>query len=296
MAGTWKVRVDTGGTFTDAWALTPCGEERRCKVLSDGSLIFDLSSPDGDGWHDLGRAPASGDGVLMGFSAGDERTVTAEREHGRFIRLSQPFPGGRVILRNGEEAPVLAARLLTGTPSGRKLPPMDFRVATTRGTNALLERKGARTALFITRGFGDLPKIRDQRRTLLFSLAQPDADALCEEVVEISARLSSTGKIVDHPGEESVREEARRCMVAGIRVAAVAIIHSWKDPVLENKVAHWLLDEGFDHVTTSSGVSPVLRFLPRLETSLADAWLAPVMRGFTSKVAAAMEAGEPWMM
>ncbi len=296
MAGTWKVRVDTGGTFTDAWALTPSGEERRCKVLSDGSLVFGVSPPDAEGWHDLGRAPASGDGVLTGFSAGDGLTVTDDRENGRFIRLSLPFPGGRLVLRSGEEAPVLAARLLTGTPLGRKLPPMDFRVATTRGTNALLERKGARTALFITEGFGDLPKIRDQRRARLFSLAQPDAEILCEEMVEISARLSSTGKIVDDPDEEAVRKEARRCLAAGIRVAAVAIIHSWKDPSMERKVAAWLLEEGFSHVTTSSGVSPVIRFLPRLETALADAWLAPIMRGFTAKVAAAMESGEPWMM
>jgi len=296
VAGTWKVRVDTGGTFTDAWALTPDGEERRCKVLSDGSLIFDIPAPDEDGWHDLGRSPTFGDDILAGFSAGEDLMVAEDRDNGRLIRFSKTFPGGRLILRNGEEAPVLAARLLTGTPAGRKLPAMDFRVATTRGTNALLENKGARTALFVTRGFGDLPKIRDQRRALLFSLAQPEASVLCEEVVEIPARLSSTGNIVDHPDEGRVREQARRCLEAGMEAVAVAIIHSWKNPALEQEVAGWLLEEGFRHVTTSSGVSPVIRFLPRMETALADAWLAPIMRAFTGKVAAAMETGEPWMM
>jgi 5-oxoprolinase (ATP-hydrolysing) len=265
-------------------------------VLSDGSLIFVISPPDGEGWHDLGRAPVWENGVFTGLSAGEGLTITDDRELGRFIRLSRPFPGGRLVLRSGDEAPVLAARLLTGTPSGRMLPPLDFRVATTRGTNALLERKGARTALFITRGFADLPKIRDQRRAQLFSLVQPDEELLCEAVVEISARLSSTGETVDTPNEDAVREQARRCVAAGIRAAAVAIIHSWKNSAMEQMVATWLLEEGFDHVTTSSGVSPVIRFLPRLETALADAWLAPIMRDFTDKVSAAMETGEPWMM
>lgn len=276
--------------------MTPKGEERRCKVLSDGSLVFDYTRPDSDGWIDLGRPVAFEDGVLIGFSAGENVTVTEDREHGRYIRLSLHLRGDRIILRSGEDAPILAARLLTGTPLLRRLPPMDFRVATTRGTNALLENKGARTALFITRGFGDLPWIRDQRRALLFSLAQPESGILCEQVVEIEARLSSTGYIVNTPCEDMVRKEARRCLSEGMETAAVAIIHSWVEPSLEQRVAQWLHEEGFQHVTTSSGVSPVIRFLPRMETALADAWLSPIMRGFTDRITAAMEAGEPSMM
>lgn len=296
MAQTWKVRADTGGTFTDAWALTPDREERRCKVLSDGSLVFRVSPPGEDGWLDLGRSVSFQDGVLTGFLAGTSGTVTADRDHGRLIKLSSPLEGERLILRTGEEAPVIAARLLTGTPLGRKLPPMDFRVATTRGTNALLERKGARTALFITRGFEDLLRIRDQRRPLLFSLAQPEEEILCEKVIGIAARLSVTGNIVDTPDEQAVRDAARRCVADGIRAAAVAVIHSWRDPSLERTIASWLREEGFTHVTTSSAVAPVIRFLPRLETAVADAWLAPIMRGFTDQVTASMETGEPWMM
>ncbi|HVJ46315.1 MAG TPA: hydantoinase/oxoprolinase N-terminal domain-containing protein, partial [Luteolibacter sp.] len=295
MADIWKVRADTGGTFTDAWALTPEGEERRCKVLSDGSLVFKVT-PAADDWYDLGRSFAFSDGAVVGLPLETGGTITASRENGRFLRLSIALEGDRLILRTGEEAPILAARLLTCTPFPHKLPAMDFRVATTRGTNALLERKGARTALFVTRGFGDLPAIRDQRRAALFSLSQPDEETLCEEIVEIDARLDATGDIVDPPDETTVRREARRCVAAGIHVAAVAVLHSWRDPSLEQRVAAWLVEEGFQHVTTSSGVSPVIRFLPRLETAIADAWLAPVMKNFTGKVTAAMESGEPWMM
>ena len=297
MADIWKVRADTGGTFTDAWALTPSGEERRCKVLSDGSLVFRVTATDAEGWIDLGREVSFADGVLTGFEAEGAGTVTADRENGRLVKLSGTVSGDRLVLRTGEEAPVLAARILTATPlSEQKLPPMDFRVATTRGTNALLERKGARTTLFVTAGFGDLPRIRDQRRERLFSLAQPGGEILCDEVVEISGRCDATGNIVDEPDEAAVRTAARSSLAAGAQVAAVALIHSWRNSTMELRVASWLADEGFLHVTTSAGVAPVIRFLPRMETAVADAWLAPVMRGFTDKVTSAMGGGEPWMM
>ncbi|MFT3992499.1 MAG: hydantoinase B/oxoprolinase family protein [Luteolibacter sp.] len=296
MTNSWKVRVDTGGTFTDAWALTPEGIERRCKVLSDGSLVARIQNHDADGWLDLGWSPGFDDAGFIGFPLETGGKILAARENGRWLQVSQLPPHDRLILRTGEEAPVLAARLLTGTPFPEKLPPMDFRVATTRGTNALLEGKGAPTVLFITRGFGDLPLIRDQRRPLLFSLSQPEPESLCSGVVEISARLDSSGNLLETPDESEIRASAREWLAKGISVAAVAVLHAWKNPDLEQKITSWLLDEGFSHVTTSSGVSPVIRFLPRLETAVADAWLAPVMRAFTRSVSAAMSEGEPWMM
>lgn len=218
------------------------------------------------------------------------------REGGRWLRLSSAPAGDRLILRTGEEAPVLAARLLTATNPGRKLPPMDFRVATTRGTNALLEGKGAPTVLFVTRGFTDLLEIRDQRRAALFSLAQPVEESLCMGTVGIAGRLSASGGLIEAPDEAAVRAAAREWLARGAQVAAVALMFSWRDPAMENQVAGWLLDEGFRHVSTSAGVAPVIRFLPRMETAVADAWLAPVMRNFTRSVSAAMTSGEPWMM
>ncbi len=292
----WKVRADTGGTFTDAWARSPAGDERRCKVLSDGSLVFRIRRRGDDRWLDLGEPPPFDAAALIGFEAEGAGEVTAVRDGGRWLETSEPLAGDRLVLRTGEEPPVVAARLLTGTPAGRVLPPMDFRVATTRGTNALLEGKGAPTVLFITRGFGDLPEIRDQRRAALFSLSQPNEERLAERVVEIAGRLDPKGSLVEPPDERVVREKARTQLAGGLRVAAVALLHSWRDPAMENQVAAWLLDEGFEHVSTSSGSAPVIRFLPRMETAVADAWLAPVMRRFTRRVAGAMASGEPWMM
>ena len=269
----WKVRVDTGGTFTDAWALDPLGKERRIKVLSDGSLVLGILSREPDGWlvtdcpHDLA------DDVLAGFVTDAGSQVVSNLERGRRIRLDGALTGDRLTLRTGEEPPVVAARLLMGVPVSCKLPKMDFRVATTRGTNALLERKGAATALFITRGFADLPRLRDQRRTRLFSLLQPEPEVLPSRIFGIKGRLDAAGEVIEAPDETEVRSAARECLTAGIRVAAVVLLHAWRRAEFEEQVARWLVEEGFETVSTSASVAPVIGLLGRMETTVADAWL-----------------------
>ena len=106
------------------------------------------------------------------------------------VRLAGPVPedlhsGSPVELRSGEEAPLLAARLITGTPFGGSLPPVAMRLATTRGTNALLERRGAPMAHFITAGFEDLLDIGGQQRPDLFALHIEKAEPLPELVVGV---------------------------------------------------------------------------------------------------------------
>src|SRR5690606_14145028 len=181
MEGSWKIRVDTGGTFTDAWALAPDGTERRCKVLSDGAIRCRVTDVR-DGWILTDSGLEAPDGTFAGWTWGDpSHRVLDSRDGLRRVLLENTrniVVGATLDLRCGDEAPVVAARLLTGTPAGGELPPMDFRVATTRGTNALLERKGARLAFFTTKGFRDLLLIRDQRRVRLFSLDQPQNESL----------------------------------------------------------------------------------------------------------------------
>ena len=292
----WKVRVDTGGTFTDAWALDPDGREHRIKVLSDGSLVVGIHSREEQGWLGVEGLPDLADDVLAGFASDSGAKVISSREQGRRILLDGPVAGDRLTLRTGEEPPVVAARLLMGIPVSKKLPAMDFRVATTRGTNALLERKGVPTALFITRGFTDLPILRDQRRTHLFSLSQPESEVLPSRIIGIKGRLDASGSILEAPDEAEIRAAARECLAEGIRVAAVALLHAWRRSGFEEQVAEWLREEGFEIVSTSSSVAPVIGFLGRMETAVADAWLSPVMGKFIGGIKSAMEDGEPVLM
>jgi 5-oxoprolinase (ATP-hydrolysing) len=294
----WRIRVDTGGTFTDAWAIGPDGIERRTKILSDGTLRCRLLSRDGDGWTTDSEILAP-DGTFAGWQGGGAMVI-GSRDGARHLRFAETtaglVAGGILELACGDEAPVAAARLLTGTPAGKPLPPVDFRVATTRGTNALLERKGARLAFFTTAGFADLLEIRDQRRALLFSLAQPEPAVLPAFTAAIGGRYDAAGNEVVPLDEAALLAAAREALAAGCTVAAVAFLHSWREPSHERRAAALLREAGFQHVTLSSEAAPLIRLLPRAETAVADAFLTPVMEHFVRRVAGPLGGREPWLM
>jgi 5-oxoprolinase (ATP-hydrolysing) len=293
----WRIRVDTGGTFTDAWAIGPDGVERRAKILSDGTLRCRLASQD-EGWWLTDSELSLGDGTLAGWSGG-QVTVLDSRDGARRLKLSgntaDLVAGDILELSCGDEAPVAAARLLTGTPAGKSLPPVDFRVATTRGTNALLERKGAPVLFVVTRGFGDLLEIRDQRRELLFSLDQPRRSPLAHAVCECGGRLDAAGMEIEALDPEEIRALVRSWRGQGLETAAVALLHAWANPDHERRIGEVLREEGFSHVCLSSDVAPMIRLLPRAETAVTDAYLAPVMDRFVRRVAGSLGT-EPWLM
>ena len=175
----WRIWVDTGGTFTDGLAQAPDGSLRRTKILSSAALrgrvtrvidgrrclaetSWDASAGLVEGMRFRLLGDRSGETRVVGYDAA-ESILTLDAP-----LLTERCEGGSFELASDEEAPVLAARLLTRTPSGHPLPPADLRLATTLGTNALLTRSGAPTVLFVTAGFGDLSRIGDQRRPDLF--------------------------------------------------------------------------------------------------------------------------------
>ncbi|HSL82856.1 MAG TPA: hydantoinase/oxoprolinase N-terminal domain-containing protein, partial [Thermoanaerobaculia bacterium] len=206
-------------------------------------------------------------------------------------------PGAAFEIVSEEEAPVLAARLLTGTPQDRPLPPLALRIATTRGTNALLERKGVPTALFVTRGFGDLLAIGDQARPELFALAVEKPAPLHAEVVEVGERLAADGSVVealdlDGPAGKALGRRAEELVAAGVRSAAVALLHAYRNPAHERALGGFLRERGFRHVSLSSELAPLIKILPRAETAVVDAYLAPILGEYLERVRRALpEAG-----
>ena len=299
MHSPWRIRVDTGGTFTDAWAIGPDGVERRAKILSDGTLRCRLLVREGD-WWTTDAALSAPDDTFAGWSAGSA-DVLSSREGASLLRIggntTDLVVGGILELSCSDEAPVAVARILTGTPAGKMLPPVDFRVATTRGTNALLERKGAPVFFVVSSGFANLLEIRDQRRELLFSLDQPHRPGLAPLIYSCDGRLDATGKEVEPLNTSTLLEIARLNRATfGAQTAAVALMHSWVNPDHERRVGEILREAGFEHVCLSSEVAPMIRLLPRAETAVADAYLAPIMQHFIRRIGTAMEEGEPWLM
>lgn len=286
----WRICIDTGGTFTDCWALAPgAGEPRLVKVLSSGRLrvkVLDQFSPR----QLLVEIPENWDagaGFFVGFSAesGESQARVTESAGGRLTLDGELLADGAIDLFSGEEAPVIGARLLTGAGLGQPFPKLRLRLATTRGTNALLEGKGAPTAFFVTRGFGDLLTIRDQRRPDLFALRHVKPKALSEVVIEVAERLDASGAILEELSFDDVFKRAVSLALGrGVRVAAVALMHGYLNPAHERRLAEFLLEAGFDHVSLSGELAPLIKLLPRAETAVVDAYLTPVMSTFLDHI------------
>jgi 5-oxoprolinase (ATP-hydrolysing) len=168
---------------------------------------------------------------------------------------------------------VLAARVLTNTPPGYAFPPLSLRLATTRATNALLEQKGGRLALFITRGFGDLLQIGDQRRSDLFALRHEPRTIFHEQVCEVVERVSVQGQVVEALDEVALRAAAQRCLDLGIQTAAVSLLHAYAHPQHEQRVGVLLRQAGFKHITLSHETAAFAKLLPRTQSTVADAYL-----------------------
>ncbi|MBX3407744.1 MAG: hydantoinase B/oxoprolinase family protein [Phycisphaeraceae bacterium] len=315
----WEIWVDTGGTFTDALGRGPNGAIHRAKVLSTGRLrtriarVIDGATVQLEAnWagveRDSGRGRAGGmasadrlpsqHDAVAGWSlaplGSSEPGVPIESSSGGLLRLARAdarWRIGQVVeLHTGDEAPVLAARLLTGTTARGTLPPIRMRLATTRGTNALLTGAMARTALFINRGLEDLPRIGTQQRAELFNLDIRRERMLAAETVGIIGRLDARGREIEPPDLDHLRREADRLLRTGIRDAAVALLHSDLNSAHEDAVAACLLDSGFERVSCSARLAPFVKILPRATTAQVNAALAPVIDGYLSRVRAALSA------
>ena len=292
----WRISADTGGTFTDAFAVDPQGRESRCKVLSSGVLrarVRPGAVPEQLHLDGLPELPA---GVLRGFYAcagAEMRRVQGWDPVAGLVTLDAAFAAvpERLDLSTGEQAPVLAARLLTGTPGDESLPPIDLRLATTRATNALLERKGSPVALFVTAGFGDLLALGDQRRADLFALQHAPRPCFHEAVVEVTERLSADGSVLIPLDERALTREALRVRKLGLRHAAVALLHSHAHPAHEQRVAVLLREAGFEQVRVSAEVAPFAKILPRAQSTVADAYLTGPVQAFLDGVAAPLGEG-----
>ena len=296
----WQIWIDTGGTFTDCIARDPAGELRRCKVLSSGALRDRVEAVE-DGGIRLSGGSSLPDGFLAGVELsplGKASSVTIQEHEAStgILRLAGPVPeglrpGSPVELRSGEEAPLLAARLITGTPYGGALPPVAMRLATTRGTNALLERRGAPMAHFITAGFEDLLEIGGQQRPDLFALHIEKAEPLPELVVGVRERLAADGSVIEPLDREALASDISDLRNRGIACASITLLHGHRNPVHEIELEEMLVDAGIDFVARSSALSPFQGLLRRSETCTVDAYLGPVISDYLHTVERGLGAG-----
>jgi 5-oxoprolinase (ATP-hydrolysing) len=160
------------------------------------------------------------------------------------------------------------------------------RMGTTVATNALLERKGDRTVLAITRGFADALRIGYQHRPKLFVRHIELPSMLYEQVVEVDERIGAHGDIVRPLDLQQAERELRAAFERGIRSCAIALLHGYRFHQHELQLAELARRIGFVQVSVSHQVSPLMKLVARGDTTVVDAYLSPVLRRYVNLIAA----------
>ncbi|KVN95434.1 5-oxoprolinase [Burkholderia ubonensis] len=186
------------------------------------------------------------------------------------------------------DAAVAGIRHLLGLAAGEPITPdrvAMVKMGTTVATNALLERKGERTALATTRGLRDVLRIAYQNRPRLFDLDIVLPDALYETVVEIDERVGAHGDVVEPLDLASAETALRQVYDAGIRALAIVLIHGYRHTAHEQALAQLARRIGFTQVSASHEVSPLMKMVSRGDTTVVDAYLSPILRRYVEQVA-----------
>ncbi|MCY4181083.1 MAG: 5-oxoprolinase, partial [Litoreibacter sp.] len=164
------------------------------------------------------------------------------------------------------------------------------KMGTTVATNALLERKGERTILFITKGMKDLLRIGYQNRPKLFDLNIELPELLYDEAVEVEERLDAEGAVLTPLNEAAAFQALSRAYAEGYRSIAIALMHSYRFPGHEKRLGEMAREIGFSQVSLSHEVSPLIKLVGRGDTAVVDAYLSPILRRYVDQVADALGA------
>ena len=296
--------ADVGGTFTDCFLVS--GQSRRSiKVLSSGVVRAELASIESA--HRMRLRDAATwptqfwDGATVRFLIDGTRvheTTLLSCPSGVAWSLREPLPisilggeiaGGNIASIGVEldarlEAPVVAAHRLLGIPIADPLPRLDIRLGTTRGTNALLTRTGATVGLVTTLGFADCLDIGEQTRPDLFALHIVKPKSLTGHVIEVDERITATGDVITPIRTEGLRHSLQTWRDSGIDSVAICLLHSPVNPAHELIVAGIAAEVGFHNISVSSVVAPMIKLVARAETTVLDAYLAPVLTNYLSRL------------
>src|SRR5215469_14723984 len=185
------------------------------------------------------------------------------------------------------DAAVQGIRDLLGLAPGAPIPPGlvgAVKMGTTVATNALLERKGERTLLLITKGFRDALKIGYQARPKIFARHIIKPDMLYERVAEVDERVRADGTVEAEPDLAAVRADLEGAKADGIKAVAIVFMHAYRFPEHETRVATLARDMGFAQVSVSHEVSPLIKLVGRGDTTVVDAYLSPILRRYVAQV------------
>ncbi|MDR3438008.1 hydantoinase B/oxoprolinase family protein [Telmatospirillum sp.] len=210
--------------------------------------------------------------------------IVARRPDGSFVTH-------KVLSQNPEryrDAAIHGIRELLGVAPGQPIPVDEIAVVkmgTTVATNALLERKGDRTVLVTTEGFADVLRIGYQNRPDIFARHILLPEMLYERVIEVPERVSAEGDIQTPLDEVLLRERLAAARADGIDGVAIVFMHGYRFSDHETRAAAVARDLGFSQISTSHQTSPLMKIVSRGDTTVADAYLSPILRRYVNQVA-----------
>ncbi|MFM7259000.1 MAG: hydantoinase/oxoprolinase family protein, partial [bacterium] len=307
----WLVALDTGGTFTDVVARSPVGNVVRAKIPSDGSILSRViehalkPSHAADAPHRLTSvvrvAFAAGltlpSGFLDAWEVDDGTSI--EEPPARVVRhASDPDAGTAMLVfdrvatiavglplrlhNRGDplDAPRLGLHAATGTPIGVPLPPIEIRLSTTRGTNALLQARGARVGVVVSDALTGVVEIGDQTREDLFARVPRRTTRIAHAVEAIPERTFAGGAIDRMASPGSIIAAAEALRRAGCETIVVSLAHAL-DNNREQAVASLLLRENFRAIAARD-IAAHPRLLTRTETACVHAQIAPILTDFVA--------------
>lgn len=211
---------------------------------------------------------------------------------GTFTDVVAQLPDGalvtaKLLSSNPEQYPDAASEAVRRIMAGHgEAPIAELRIGTTIATNALLERQGAEVALAVTRGHRDALRIGNQARPDIFALNIVKPERLEQHVIEVDERVGADGTVLCPLDEESARRDLSALRERGVEALAILLMHGWTFTAHEARLAEIARELGFRQVSASHEVSPLIKLVPRGDTSVADAYLSPVIRAYVEQLAA----------
>jgi len=292
----FQLFVDTGGTFTDCIGIDHHGHEHRRKVLSNSSLrgsIIQIISPSelvvrqswllerdilkGFAFRILGEE--YGSCRIDSFDPTDCKLTLTEEIHSDHLNEGVNFE-----ISSFEEAPVLGARLITQTALDEEFPDLVLKLGSTKGTNALLERKGAKTLFLVTKGFKDLLQIGNQARPDIFALNVIKRRQIAEQVIEVDERIDARGNVLRPIDVVRLKHQLLTSGVEAYESVAITLMNAYLNPLHEQQIKALLIQLGFSFISISSELSPLIKIVPRGETAVANAYLAPIINRYIQNI------------
>ena len=218
---------------------------------------------------------------------------------GTFTDCLGVFPCGEMAcakVLSSDSAPLQGIRVLLSLRRNERIPPCEIKMGTTIATNALLERKGVRQALLITRGFKDTLAIGTQQRPELFDLRITLPSVLPDKIIEVDERLAANGRVLQPADPAVIRRELDRLRRDGYRNVAVVLLHGYAHPRHEKLIAGLARQAGMTHVACSHEVCPEIGLTGRGDTTTVDAYLTPLLINYMNVLHADLPGSTLMMM